>query len=63
MAAGRDPIDQANAIAEFHREIALQMRKPAGPQETGACLCCEQPLPGGRRWCNALCRDQWQSEQ
>ncbi len=29
---------------------------------TGDCLFCKEPVEDGRRWCNATCRDDWQSE-
>ena len=43
--------------------LALQRRKPAGPQPTGQCLSCREPLGDGLRWCDADCRDDWQAEQ
>lgn len=50
--------DQAAAIQERDNAIALRdFRKPEGPVATGFCLHCEEPLPAGRRWCNADCRD------
>lgn len=58
-----DIIDQATAVTDLMREIGLQQRKPEGPRETGACLHCEEPVPAGRRWCDAECRDQWQKDQ
>lgn len=30
---------------------------------TGYCLYCEEPLPDGRRWCDASCRDEWEKER
>jgi RNA polymerase-binding transcription factor DksA len=30
------------------------------PEATGFCLSCGEPLPDGRRWCNADCRDDWE---
>lgn len=53
----------ANEVAEIHRDLALQQRRPEGPQETGVCLACEEPVATGRRWCDASCRDQWQKDQ
>ena len=29
---------------------------------TGFCLFCDEPLAPERRWCDAQCRDDWQSE-
>jgi len=35
----------------------------AGPVATGECLYCGDPAGGGRRFCDADCRDGWQHEQ
>ncbi len=48
---------------ERDRALALKVRAPEGPAATGACLSCGEPLPDGLRWCDAECRDAWQSEQ
>ena len=29
---------------------------------TGFCLFCDEPVAPERRWCDAECRDDWQSE-
>ncbi|MDR2092328.1 MAG: DUF2116 family Zn-ribbon domain-containing protein [Azoarcus sp.] len=58
-----DIIDLANATAEKIAADALHQRKPEGPMPTGVCLYCGEPLPDGRRWCDANCRDDWQKEQ
>ena len=47
---------------EKDRALALMVRKPEGPAAIGVCLCCGSPLPEGLRWCDAECRDLWQSE-
>lgn len=60
MPAGRDQIDLANEVADLHRQIAIQKRKPEGPTATGLCLACEESVPDGRRWCDASCRDEWE---
>lgn len=59
-----DILDQAMAVEELHRNLALQHRRQ-GPAiaETGFCLNCEAPVPAGHRWCDADCRDDWQRAQ
>ena len=59
-----DIIDKAQAIEETLRDAALSHRRPEPTAKaTGACLNCDAPLPPGRRWCNAVCRDEWTAEQ
>jgi len=58
-----DIIDQGNETAELFRKAALSQRAPEGPTATGNCLNCEWPLTGGKRWCDAACRDDWQKQQ
>lgn len=62
MPQGRDLIDQANEVAELHRQIAIDQKKPTGPAASGVCLYCEEPLTNGRRWCDKHCRDEWENE-
>jgi hypothetical protein len=57
------PSDKATQREESDRALSLALRKAAGPAATGACLYCTTPLPDGRRWCDADCRDDWQSDQ
>lgn len=58
-----DEFDKASEFEELRRKIALRTRKPAGPQATGCCLFCGEPLPPGQRWCNSDCRDDWEKIQ
>lgn len=55
-----DIIDQGNEAAEIFREAALSQRKPEGPVATGHCLNCDARLAPKQRWCDALCRDDWE---
>ena len=61
---GRIDVDEAD-IAARNEETLLKYRiaerKPAGPVATGFCLWCGETLEGGRRWCDADCRDRDQS--
>ena len=59
-------MDEADrALEEIEREIERQAarRLPAGPAPTGVCLWCGLIVSGGRRWCDAECRDEWQHDQ
>lgn len=56
-----DEADIANAEQARLLELQLTVRRPEGPRATGRCLTCGQhPLPAGRRWCDAVCRDEWE---
>jgi hypothetical protein len=57
-----DPADRATEYEELLRKEALARRAPSGPVATGECLDphCAEPLPEGRRWCDADCRDAWE---
>lgn len=37
-------------------------RHTANAKPTGFCLFCGDPVAENRRWCNADCRDDWQTE-
>ncbi len=64
-----DIIDKAQEAEDAFLRSALSKR-PEGPKATGFCLCCGEELPSEpnplklppRRWCDALCRDEWQAE-
>lgn len=58
-----DFADLGSAREALDTELARKVRKPVGPAATGLCLSCDAPLPDGRRWCDADCRDDWQAEQ
>jgi hypothetical protein len=55
-----DEIDCANEQAERNLADSMRMRRPAGPEATGHCLFCGETVSNGHRWCDALCRDQWE---
>jgi hypothetical protein len=58
-----DTVDLAQMQQEMLEALQIQVRKPAGPPATGVCLYCGEPLPAGRRWCDAACRDDWQARK
>ena len=56
-----DIVDRAQEELEAYEKFrSKRHRKEA--EETGYCLFCGEPLPKGRRWCNADCRDSWEKE-
>lgn len=55
-----DIIDIANDQADLVRDKELSYRKPAGPEATGYCLACGETVAQGMRWCNVMCRDDYQ---
>ncbi|HQU89224.1 MAG TPA: hypothetical protein PK620_06435 [Denitromonas sp.] len=57
-----DIIDQVNDRAERDLALASQQRKPEGPKATGYCLNCDAPLAPDLRWCDAMCRDDWEHD-
>ncbi|SMC27306.1 hypothetical protein SAMN02745857_02803 [Andreprevotia lacus DSM 23236] len=54
--------DRASEQETLWRAIALAHRKPEAPA-TGECLCCGETMSAGRRWCDAVCRDDWERLQ
>ena len=60
-----DFAEDAERQEELARQVALSFRHPKGPQPTGVCLNCEEPLPAStkeeipQRWCCIECRDDW----
>lgn len=58
-----DIADDANERTEAYLDTAVRERKPEGPAAIGECLACTAPLSPPRRWCDGLCRDEWQREQ
>jgi hypothetical protein len=63
MGAPSDIVDQANEVAELHRQAGIKQRRPEGPKATGECLNCGEPVASPRRWCDAACRDEWEKSQ
>lgn len=57
-----DNLDIASDREELDRQSALRScRKPTGPEATGECLYCSERLPAPMRWCDADCRNDWES--
>ena len=56
-----DVSDQATKNEELFLNLALQNKKPEGPNPVGYCLTCgpDVPLPHPQRWCDAECREDW----
>jgi len=55
-----DEIDRAQAQEEQLTAIAQRFRKREGPEPTGFCLNCGEPLRGAHRWCDADCRTDYE---
>ena len=59
-----DDVDRVNE----HQNLIEQAnhhkskRHTSSSVATGFCLFCEEPVQTARRWCDAQCRDDWQSE-
>ena len=60
MAKPPDKNDAATATEELFRDLALRYRAPEAPKAAGRCLFCKEPLPEGRRFCDAHCRDDYE---
>lgn len=64
-----DIFDRATEREEKDRALALANRRPTGPEATGLCLFCEEPLPPAAsgqpapRWCDCDCRQDWERTQ
>lgn len=58
-------MDEADLTAErIEREMQhlLALRRAVGPQPTGACLWCGEPVEERLRWCSVDCRDDWERD-
>ena len=60
-------MDEADITGEKEEFVLLgnlsKSRKPEGPAAVGYCLNCgpDTKLPNGMRWCNADCRNDWET--
>lgn len=60
-----DVVDHADKQYQVILDAAIQeIRKDTEVplNETGKCLCCDEPVPDLRRWCDAECRDLYLKE-
>lgn len=57
-----DIIDRAQQEMEAYERFRSTYKR-IEVEETGYCLFCGEPLPKGKRWCDADCRDQWEKER
>ena len=55
-----DDIDRAQKEVERSLGEALRARKPSGPVANGRCHFCGELLDDAARWCDTICRDQWE---
>lgn len=58
-----DWADDAAAAEELFRQADLAKRKASGPEATGLCLNCDDPVEESKRWCCKDCRDDWEYRQ
>ena len=59
-----DLCDQADIQNTVAVEAALKTsRRANGPGANGRCHYCGAGLVPGLRWCDALCREDWEREQ
>ena len=58
-----DEADLSDARITIALEDAIRRKKPTGPEPTGWCLYCREPLEEGLRWCDAECEREWEYEQ
>lgn len=58
-----DFFDKVAEVETAFRDAALAEARSKGQEHapTGECLWCAEPLDDDRRWCDADCRDDWQS--
>jgi len=58
-----DEVDSGNEAAETFLRASLSKRAPLKPAfYTGSCAwCAKEGLEFPRRWCCALCRDEWET--
>lgn len=60
-----DEFDRASALEQKERDDAIAAtlaNKPNLPP-TGYCYYCSEPVRAGHRFCDALCRDDYDEEQ
>lgn len=56
-----DEVDSGNETAETFLKVALLKRSnEIVPEFTGLCHNCNRVVEPHRRWCDAVCRDEWQ---
>lgn len=57
-----DDADITGERAEVEMERRLKAAHDFAPEAKacGMCLNCAEPVPDGRRWCDAECREDWE---
>lgn len=58
-----DIIDHAHETEQLFFRAALAARRPEGPQPNGRCHTCGAPIADGYRFCNAVCRDEYERDR
>lgn len=52
--------DMAERQEELARQAALLRRRHSGPEYTGQCVNCGEPVEDPKRWCDVHCREDWE---
>ena len=55
-----DVADRALQDMEVLEQYTQKRRPVLKAEATGECLWCGEPVKGGRRWCDATCRNAWE---
>ena len=64
MSNGADLADMAEKeIETFMRVSLINSRQDDGPAYIGRCYACGNALEEPKRWCDELCRDDYESER
>ena len=60
-----DIVDIGNDAAQAFLEDRLKEVRAGsmGRPGIGVCLNCGDPVEGDRRWCGAICRDDWEDRE
>lgn len=58
-----DIADIAEEQEAFARRAAQMLRRPEGPEYTGCCANCGDPVELPLRWCDSECRADWEKRE
>ena len=58
-----DPVDRSDQESEAFLTAAMSKRRKEGPVANGKCFCCGAALAHGLRWCDRLCREDWELDE
>lgn len=58
-----DEVDLANRKTDAELKDLIERRRPSGPVARGVCYACGDRVGKVRRWCDAVCRNDWERTQ